>query len=197
MEYNTQREKMIIPEYGRNIQKMVDYIKTVDDKEERTRLAKVLIRVMGNLSNKYHEHSDFKNKLWNNLAMMSNYELDIDYPVEVGFPKILKEKPNKVPYMLKESNHRHYGRNIKSFINAVIDLEEGEEREILIETIANHMKKSYLMWNKQSVNDSTIFTDLEKISDGKIIVDKNMKLKETRDILSRTKPKKRVLPRKK
>ncbi len=192
MEYNTQKKKLIIPEYGRNIQEMVDYILTVEDKEERNKLARALVRVMGNISQRHHEHGDFKNKLWNNLALMSDFKLDIDYPIEVVRPKIFEEKPNKIPYAAKENNKRHYGRNIKSFIRCAAELKEGEERDTLIELIANHMKKSYMMWNKFSVNDTVIFDDLEKMSEGKIKVDRSIKLKDVRQAPNRNTNKKRM-----
>lgn len=196
MEYNTQMKKLVIPEYGRNLQNMVDYIVTVEDREERNNLSKALVKVMANLSSQHHEHGDFKNKLWNNLAVMSEFKLDIDYPIEVIKPKIFEEKPNKVEYAVKEVNNRHYGKNIKSFIKCAADLPEGEERQALIEMIANHMKKSYLMWNKQSVNDTIIFDDLDKMARGSFTVNRNMRLKETKDIITKTINKKRV-PRKK
>ncbi|GAB4287229.1 MAG: DUF4290 domain-containing protein [Marinilabiliales bacterium] len=185
-DYNTQRKKLPLPEYGRNIHKMVDYIKTIEDREERNKMAKALINIMSNLNPQFRDVADFKSKLWDHLAIMSNYELDIDYPHPIPEPKLIKEKPNRIPYNKDKIDFLHYGKNIVSFINYAADMEDGEEKQYLIETIANHMKKTYLMWNKESVSDEQIFKDIKTLSNGRIVID-DMTLNETRDILNRNK----------
>ncbi|MFH2094598.1 MAG: DUF4290 domain-containing protein [Bacteroidota bacterium] len=196
MDYNTQRTKMPLPEYGRNIQKMVDYIKTVDDRDRRNVLARALIHIMGNLNPHLRDVADFKHKLWDHLAMMANFDLDIDYPIDITPPKILSEKPGKIPYLTGDVVFKHYGRNMEKFILAASNMAEGEEKEALIRLIANHMKKSYLIWNKEAVDDSIIINDLTRISGDKVVIKEDMKLNETRDILSRNKKPKRI-PKKK
>ncbi|MFW5831990.1 MAG: DUF4290 domain-containing protein, partial [Prolixibacteraceae bacterium] len=137
MDYNTQRKKLPLPEYGRNIQNMVDHLKTIEDREERNRAAQTVIDVMGNLYTYLRDVAEFKHKLWDHLAIMSNFDLDIDYPYEPPSPEILKEKPNRVPYNQQDLKYRHYGLVTKKMIEAAVDLEENEQ-QIMVEQLANH-----------------------------------------------------------
>ncbi|NQU53086.1 MAG: DUF4290 domain-containing protein [Bacteroidetes bacterium] len=190
MDYNSQRTKLALPEYGRNIQTMVNFLFTIDDKEKRNRHAQTVIDVMGNLYPYLRDVAEFKHKLWDHLAIMSNFELDIDYPYDPPSPDILTEKPKIVPYNQHRIRYKHYGRTMELLIESVDGL-EGEEREIMIELLANHMKKSYLAWNKDAVEDKKIFKDIAELSKGKIVVDEELKLTETKQILSSSKPKKK------
>lgn len=190
MDYNTQRKKLPLPEYGRNIQNMVDELKTIEDREKRNRAAKKIIDVMGNLYTYLRDVAEFKHKLWDHLAIMSNFELDIDYPYEPPSPEILNEKPNPVPYNQQNLKYRHYGLVTKKMVDAAIDI-EGEEQQILIEQLANHMKKLYLLWNKDSVDDEKIFSDLEDMSGGKLKVSRDLVLSDTKAIFSKKKKKKK------
>ncbi|MCT4636315.1 MAG: DUF4290 domain-containing protein [Bacteroidales bacterium] len=171
MDYNTSRKKLVLPEYGRNIQNMVDYVVSVEDRDERNRLAQAVIAIMGNMNPHLRDVSDFKHKLWDHLAIMSEFSLDIDYPYELPDPADFDRKPDKVPYQKKNRRYRHYGIGIQKMIAAVSDIDDPERRINLITVIANHMKKSYLMWNKDAVTDEMIFGDLEHISDGQIVVE--------------------------
>ena len=193
--YNTQRKKLVLPEYGRNIQKMVDHLNTIEDREERNRAAKAIIGIMGNLNPHLRDVADFKHKLWDHLAIMSDFKLDIESPYEAPVPEVLYEKPKSIPYNTESIRFKHYGKVMEQLINQASDYPEGEEREILIRLIANHMKKCYLTWNREVVEDEVIFEDLKTLSRGRIVVDKSMKLSETRDILY--KAKKRRNPKKK
>jgi hypothetical protein len=171
MDYNSQRKKLPLPEYGRNIQNMVDYLFTIEDKEKRNRSAQVVIDVMGNLYPYLRDVAEFKHKLWDHLAIMSEFKLDIDYPYDPPTPDILTEKPNIVPYATNKIRYKHYGFIMESLIRKTSEM-EGEEKEILIELLANHMKKSYLAWNKDGVDDEKIFQDLRELSRGKLNISK-------------------------
>lgn len=172
MYYNTQRKKLPLPEYGRNIQNMVDYLFTVGDRDKRNRSAQVVIDVMGNLYPYLRDVAEFKHKLWDHLAIMSDFKLDIDYPYDPPTPDILTEKPNIVPYPQTKIRYKHYGFIMESLIKKTAET-EGEEKEILVELLANHMKKSYVAWNKDGVDDEKIFLDLKELSRGKLNLSKN------------------------
>ncbi len=194
MDYNTQRKKLPLPEYGRNIQKMVDYLFTVEDRDKRNKSAQVVIDVMGNLYPYLRDVAEFKHKLWDHLAIMSDFKLDIDYPYNPPTPDILTEKPNRVPYPQNNIKYKHYGYTMELMIDKITDI-DGEEREILIEQLANHMKKSYLSWNKDAVEDDKIFMDLYELSGKKVRVNKELvQLADTKSIMGNTNKKKKPQP---
>lgn len=180
-DYNTSRNKLILPEYGRNIQKMVEYIMTVDDRAERNKLAHAVIIIMGNLNPHLRDINDFKHKLWDHLAIMSNFQLDIDYPYEVPRPEEFTEKPRPVLYNNNDIKYRHYGRVIEMMIEEASKFPEGEEKDELTKLIANHMKKSYMTWNRESVTDDTIFNDLRELSNNKVVAKEGWKLNDQKD----------------
>ena len=190
MDYNSQRKKLPLPEYGRNIQNMVDYLLTIEDKEKRNRSAKTVIDVMGNLYPYLRDVPEFNHKLWDHLAIMADFKLDIDYPYEPPSPDILTEKPNTVPYNQNDIKYKHYGLVMEKMIDRIPDF-EGKEKEILTNLLANHMKKSFLVWNKDAVEDSKIWKDLQELSDNKIKVDPELKLTETKNILGKSNKKKK------
>ncbi len=182
MEYNTSRKKMALPEYGRNIQRMVDYVVTIEDREKRNRLAHALIAIMGNMNPHLRDISDFKHKLWDHLAIISNFKLDIDAPYPPPSKEVLEQKPEPVPYSNAEIKYKHYGKTMELLVEEAINMPEGEEREALILLTANHMKKSYLQWNKDAVTDDLIFEDLKILSKGKIdLTGSDVKLSEAKD----------------
>ena len=172
MDYNSQRRKLPLPEYGRNIQNMVDYLFTIEDKEKRNRSAQTVIDVMGNLYPYLRDVAEFKHKLWDHLAIMSDFKLDIDYPYNPPTPDILTEKPNRVSYSDNNIRYKHYGFIMESLIKKTSEL-EGEEKDVLIELLANHMKKSYVAWNKDGVDDEKIFQDLKELSRGRLNIKKD------------------------
>lgn len=165
-DYNTSRKKLALPEYGRSVQNMVDLILAIEDRETRNRAAKAIIEVMGNLYPYLRDVPDFKHKLWDHLAIMAEFKLDIDYPYEPPSPEILNEKPKRVPYQQTNLKYRYYGRTLELMIKKAMEYEDGPEKDVLIYQIANHMKKSYLTWNKDSVDDTIIFEDLSNMSKG-------------------------------
>lgn len=186
MEYSS-REDLILPEYGRNIQQMVDHALTIEDREERTRCANAIITIMGNLFPYLRDVNDFKHKLWDHLAIMSDFQLDIDYPYEILKKDNLHTKPERIPYKNSRIKYMHYGRTLEQMINRAVSYPEGEERTHLTKLIANHMKKCYLTWNKDGVSDEKIFADLYELSNGEINLnnDSSFKLSESKEILHR------------
>ena len=170
LQYNTNRKQLIIPEYGRHIQLMVEQIMEKKDKSERNKLAKAVIGVMGNLNPHLRDVPDFQHKLWDQLFIMSNFKLDVESPYVKPKAEILFAKPEKLPYPQNYPKYRFYGNNIKRMIDIAIDWEEGELKNALVYNIANHMKKCFLNWNKDTVEDSVIHTHLEELSEGKLKV---------------------------
>ena len=168
LEYNTERPKLIIPEYGRHFQKMVDHAVSIEDDEERNKVAKAIISVMGNLQPHLRDVPDFQHKLWDQLFIMSDFKLKVDSPFPLPSKEVLEQRPDPLEYPQNHPKYRFYGNNIKRMIDVAIQWEEGDMRSGLEYAIANHMKKCYLNWNKDSVDDQVIFDHLFELSDGKI-----------------------------
>jgi len=182
MEYSN-REDLIMPEYGRNIQRMVEHALTIEDREERTRCAKTIVASMGNLFPYLRDIDDFKHKLWDHLAIMSDFKLDIDYPYEICKKENLYTKPEQIPYKSSRITYMHYGRIVQQAIEKAIEMPEGDEKNHLIMLIANQMKKCFIAWNKDAVEDSKIFKDLYELSDGKInIAEDTLKLANSKEL---------------
>lgn len=196
-DYNTSRKKLILPEYGRNIQKMVEHTLSIEDREERNKAARTLVNIMGNLNPHLRDQGDFKHKLWDHLAIISDFKLDIDSPYEKPQKDKLQEKPKVVEYNQGKIRYKHYGRYLENMIKIAVGMDDGEEKEFLIRLLANHMKKSYLTWNRENVSDEQIFSDLKELSGGKIdLQTEDFKLSETRDILYKGRGKKRNIRKK-
>ena len=168
LEYNTVREDLIIPEYGRHIQKMINYASSRESKEERNKLANSIISVMGNLQPHLRDVPDFQHKLWDQLFIMSDFKLDADSPFEKPSKEVLNAKPEPLSYPQSFPKYRFYGNNIKIMIDEAVKWDDGEMKEALVLTIANHMKKCFLNWNKDSVKDQVIFDHLYELSETKI-----------------------------
>ncbi|MBT8252727.1 MAG: DUF4290 domain-containing protein [Flavobacteriaceae bacterium] len=168
LEYNTEREQLIIPEYGRHIQKMINYATSRETKEERNRVAKAIIDVMGNLQPHLRDVPDFQHKLWDQLFIMSDFKLDADSPYDKPSKEVLQARPEPLGYPQNHPKYRFYGNNIKTMIDVARTWEEGDMKEALVWTIANHMKKCFLNWNKDTVEDDVIFEHLFELSDGEI-----------------------------
>lgn len=187
MKYNTEEKRLALPEYGRNIQNMVDYCITIADREERKRCANTIINVMGNLFPHLRDVNDFKHILWDHLAIMSDFKLDIDYPYEIVKKENLNTRPPRIPYSNSRFHYRHYGKTLELMIQKATIYPDGPEKDQLIKLLATQMKKSFLTWNKETVDDRKIFKDLDELSDGKIILDEEEhKLLESRDLIART-----------
>jgi hypothetical protein len=197
-DYNTTRKKLFLPEYGRHVHKMVDYICTIQDREERNKAAKSIISIMGNLNPHLRDVADFKHKLWDHLALISNFQIDIDSPYETIKKEALTTKPNRHSHSRENIRYKHYGKYMEWMINKAAEMAEGEEKESLIKLLANHMKKSYLTWNREVVNDEQIFLDLKELSGGRISIQtEDLRLSETRDILNKNRKKPRSAQSKK
>ncbi len=168
LEYNTARPKMLIPEYGRNVQKMVDHAVSLEDREERNKVAQAIIKVMGELKPELRDAEEYKPKLWTHLFIMSNFELDVDSPYPLPSKEVLNEKPSKVAYPQSRIKIGHYGKNVELLIAKACEMEEGDEREALVKTVACMMKQFYLTFNSTSIEDDMIIDHLAKLSDGKI-----------------------------
>lgn len=168
MEYNTSQPKMIIPEYGRNIQKMIDFAITVADREERNRVARAIIDVMGQLNPHLRDVTDFKHKLWDHLFIISDFQLDVDSPYPKPTRETFQTKPELLKYPSNDIRYKHYGKTVERIIAKAREYPEGEERNELVNQIANLMKRSYLNWNRDSVNDEVILKQLEELSKGEL-----------------------------
>lgn len=168
--YNTKLKNLILPEYGRNIQQMVDHCLTIPDKDERTKCAGTIVKTMAVLFPKIREQEDYRQKLWDHLAIMSDFSLDIDWPVEVISSDERQTKPDKVTYSSSDMQYRHYGKSIQRMISRAVLMEPGEEKDALIMLLANHMKKLMMAFNQDNVEDSRIFKDMAAMSHGEIIL---------------------------
>ncbi len=181
---------MALPEYGRNVQKMVDYVKTIEDREERTRAAKTVIMVMANLNNThYKDEGDFKHKLWDHLALIADFDLDIDSPYPQPEQSKFQELPNQIPYTQGGVKFLHYGRIIELMITAAVDMEDSDDKSYLINLIANQMKKAYVTWNRSQVADEVILGDIKRLSLGRLEIPADIKILETKELLQTTKKK--------
>lgn len=189
LEYNTEREDLIIPEYGRHIKKMIDHVSSLKSKDERNKLSNAIISVMGNLQPHLRDVPDFQHKLWDQLFIMSDFKLDVDSPFEKPSKDILDSKPLPLEYPQSFPKYRFYGNNIKIMIDEAVKWDDSDKKDALIFTIANHMKKCFLNWNKDNVEDQVIFEHLYELSDSKIdIKNSNIELLDS-SLLIRTKKK--------
>ena len=168
LEYNAERPHLIIPEYGRHLQKLIDHATGIEDKEKRNKVAKYIIQVMGSLNPHLRDVPDFQHKLWDQIFIMSDFKLDVESPYPIPTRDVINLKPERLAYPQKNPKYRYYGNNIKYMIDVANSWEEGEMKNALVKVIANHMKKSYLSWNKDTVTDVVIFEHLYELSEGKL-----------------------------
>jgi len=183
LEYNTERPKMLIPEYGRNVQKMVDFAVTIADRDERNKVATAIIAVMGELKQHLRDAEDYKHKLWTHLFIMANFQLDVDSPYPLPEPEKLAEKPERMVYPKGTVKMGHYGKTVEKLISVAVEMDEGDEKVALIKTIANLMKKFHLMFNSASVENENIVAHLEKLSQGKLKIDDLTFFSDTKEML--------------
>ena len=174
--YNTERVTLHIPEYGRNVQKMVDYLKTIEDREKRNEQARAIIKVMEILNPAVHLQENFEQKLWDHLYIIADFDLDVDSPYPMPERENLNKRPELVPIQKKPLRASHYGRNIENMIDLVAQQEEGDQKLGMIRVLSGYMKQQYLIWNKDSVSDETIFQDIEKLSDYRIKVPEGLQI---------------------
>ena len=189
LEYNSERPHLIIPEYGRHVQKLIDNCVALEDPEERNKMARAIVDVMGNLQPHLRDVPDFKHKLWDQLFIMSDFKLEAESPYPKPEREELAAKPERLAYPKYDSKYRFYGNNIQTMIDVALTWEEGEAREALYFAIANHMKKCYLNWNKDTVDDHIIYNHLLDLSKGKIDLEgKNETLSEVKELMKKRKP---------
>jgi hypothetical protein len=194
MEYNTQKSKLIIAEYGRNLQQMVQDCTKIEDRAIRTRTAEFIVNVMGQMNPKVKESGDYRQKLWDHMHIMADFKLDVDSPYPPPSQEVLHFAHTPFNYQQSKIRYRHYGKNIEQIIEKAATYEDGPEKEALIRTIANHMKKSYLNWNRNSVDDDVILKNLADLSHNRLQLSEDHKLSHTNEILARNKKKKFIKP---
>lgn len=183
LKYNTEREKLIISEYGRNIQIMIDHLAEIEDKGKRTEAAHFVVNVMAQMNPQVKESNDYMHKLWDHLHIISGCKLDIDGPYDPPKPDDISSKPEHVGYQKRNIRQGHYGHYVSQFLKKIDELEEGPQKSALLLAIANQMKRDYLNWNRETVNDLLILDDLYKLSGEKIIMPMDTKLTPTSEIL--------------
>ncbi len=188
LEYNTERSKLAMPEYGRNVLKMVEQLKAIEDREKRSQQAKAVIKVMEILNPQVHTQEDFEHKLWDQLYMIAGYDLDVDSPYPMPEAGEFEKAPVVLPMKDSKIKAAHYGRNIEKIIDLLCNEPESETKDEMIRLLAVYMRKQYLIWNKDSVADETLFADIEKLSDYKIRIPEGMKLGKINDDISYNRP---------
>lgn len=171
LDYNTQRERLVLPEYGRGIQRMVNYAMTLPDKEERQRCAETIVGIMTRMFSQHRDIADYKQKFWDHLAIMSHFQLDIDYPCDVSHAQAISEKPEPIAYPDADIPVRHYGRMMFEIFNKLKTMEPGEERDELVRITANQMKRSLMQWSHGSNDNEKVASDLARFTDGIIQLD--------------------------
>ena len=176
LDYNTQREKLLMPEYGRNVLKMVEQLKAIEDKEKRSEQARAVVKTMELLNPQVHGQENFEQKLWDHLYMIAGYDLDVDSPYPCPVAEEFETKPVQIPMKGTKIRATHYGRNIEKIIDLLCEQPDGEVKTEMIRSLAIYMRQQYLIWNKDSVADRTIFDDIEKMSEGRIVVPEDLSL---------------------
>ena len=186
--YNTEVEKLRMPEYGRNVLRMVEQLKAIPDKEKRTQQAYAVVKVMESLNPQVHQQENFAQKLWDHLYMIADYDLDVDSPYPAPVPEVVNSKPDPIPLNIKPIRARHYGRNIESILDLIASEPEGEVRTEMIRSLAIYMRQQYLIWNKDTVADETIFNDIERLSEGRVKVPEGIVLSKIASDMSFNRP---------
>lgn len=188
LEYNTEREKLVMPEYGRNVLKMVEGLKNIEDRDKRTEQASAVVRVMALLNPQVKFEENWEHRLWDHLYILSGYDLDVNSPYPIPSPEQRQTKPEIIPIEKKPVKAYHYGRNIESIIDLIAGEQDGEQKTAMIKSLASYMRQQYLIWNKDSVADETIFQDIEKLSDYRIHVPEGLELSKISAAASFSKP---------
>ncbi|NNM94438.1 MAG: DUF4290 domain-containing protein [Bacteroidia bacterium] len=168
IEYNSQRPHMIIPEYGRHVQKMAQHLLGIQNRQERNRASEVVILTMTQVHPYAKDSEELRRKLWDHLYIITDYKLDVDGPYPKPSPSLLESKPKRLNYPIYTVNYKHYGKIINELIKKAVKYKDGSEKDALVESIAMLMKKAFMTWNKSSVNDKTIVDDLKQLSGGKL-----------------------------
>ena len=188
LEYNTSRDALGMYEYGRNVQEMVRELKDIPDREKRSVQAKAIVKVMEYLNPGVRSLEDYEHKLWDHLFMISGFDLDIDAPYPCPEKAEFETKPVPLPMKGTKIRASHYGRNIERILDLIAGEPEGEVKTYLIKSLAVYMRQQYLIWNKDSVSDETIFSDIEKLSEGKVVVPEGIVLDKVADNMDLSRP---------
>ena len=186
MKYNTARDHLVLPEYGRNVQKMVDHATTIQNKEERNKCVKTIIDFMGQMNPQLRDLKEFNHKLWDDLFIISKFQLEADSPYPLPEPKKLDERPEKMPYPKNKIKFPFYGAALENMIRYAVNQNDGRDKEIMTGMIANHMKKSYLLFNKHSVSNDTIILHLKQLSDNKLILPKDFEFIRSSSVINKS-----------
>jgi hypothetical protein len=186
MEYNTQLPHLEIPEYGRNIQVMIDHCITIEDRDERNKCARAIIQIMGQLNPHLRDIADFTHKLWDHLFLISKFKLDVDSPYPRPSAETFTTKPLVVPYPASKIKYKHYGKTIERIIDVAKTYEDGPEKKELTRLIANHLKKSYVNWNKDSVTDDIIFKQFKEMTNNELVIDEGVVLTHVNELKNKT-----------
>lgn len=176
LDYNTEREKLQMQEYGRNILKMVEQMRAIEDKNKRSEQARAIVRVMELLNPQVHQQENYEQKLWDHLYMIAGFDLDVDAPYPAPAKEDFETRPVTLPMKSDRIKAAHYGRNIEKIITLLCDEPDGDVKTAMIRSLAIYMRQQYLIWNKDSVADETIFADLEKLSEYRIKVPEGLEL---------------------
>lgn len=171
MEYNTRKKKLQMPEYGRSVQEMIEYAVALDDREERQRCAEAILGIMSNMQPQLREQPDYKHRIWDHIAYISGYRLDIDYPFEITRLDDEAQKPRPVAYPMKNIRQRQYGYLIEEALRQLAEMSEGEERDELLALTANQMKQSLFNWNRDAMDEEKVASDIAHYTDGKVTLD--------------------------
>lgn len=171
MKYNTQREKLKMPEYGRGVQDMIEQAVVMEDRAERQRCAEAIFNVMSNMQPQLREQPDYKHRIWDHIAYISDYRLDIDYPYEVTRLDDEATRPQPIPYPMKDICQRQYGYLIEESLRQLAEMPEGEERDQMLALTANQMKQSLFNWNRDAMDEQKIAADIERYTQGKVKLD--------------------------
>jgi len=185
MEYNTGRNRLVIPEYGRNIQKLIEHAISLEDREERNTIARAIVNVMGQLNPQLRDITDFKHKLWDHLFIISDFKLDVDSPYDRPTELTYKVKPHPVPYPTAKIKYKHYGHIVDDMIRELKKMEDTPSRDQQIINLANFMKMLYVNWNKDSVTDEVIFKNLFDMSNGELSVKQDTRLQQHVEVLQK------------
>lgn len=171
LDYNTQREKLVLPEYGREVQSMVDYAVALTNRADRQRCANAIVAIMKRMFPQPAETEGYERKLWDHLALMSDFKLDIDYPYDIEEARTIQSKPSPMPYPMKRIPVRHYGSMMFEIFEKLKDLPDGHEREELIRLAANQMKRDLVLWGHGSSDNEKVASDMARYTDGKVQLD--------------------------
>ena len=183
MEYNTTREKLILPEYGRNVQNMISHAMDIKDREERNRASQAIIEVMGQLNPHLRDVDDYRHKLWTHLFLMSDFKLDVDSPYETPKPEVLNERPDQMSYPSGKIKFGHYGKYTEQLLKKATEMDDPDVKDSFKMAMANFMKKQYLVHNNGAVENHVIAENLTELSNGNLTVDNPDELVSTNILL--------------